>query len=252
MRLRNGLLAVLVAAAFPASAAAAPDKTAELSADTPAFAWEGEGTGIPISAVGQELPVNPHSCDMPGHDCDYILLDVKHPGVVKITVAADDAMENAIPVYGNLTVPDLDVYFYASDKDGAPQGDSLTGIECAGGNAVETCEAKDLKPGLYVVEVSFFLADAATYKGKVELTTPVAPTPPATPAVEAPAPPPAPAAAPPAPAAPQQPAPPAQPFNADPPKPAAKKPSKKATCQKKAKRIKNKAKRKRALKRCGR
>ena len=244
---------MLVAAAFPASAVAAPDKSAELSADTPTFAWEGEGTGIPIDALHVFDDVmgsdSPFACDSPGHDCDYILLDVKHPGSVKITVGADDAMQNEIPEYGNLTVPDLDVYFYASDKDGVPQGESLTGIECAGGNAVETCEAKALKAGLYVVEVSFFLADAATYKGQVALTTAVPPTP-AAPAVEAPAPPPAPPAEPPAPAAPQQPAPPAQPYIADEPKPAAKKPSKRATCQKKAKKIKNKAKRKRALKRC--
>jgi hypothetical protein len=254
MRHRLGLLAVLVAAAFPASAAAAPDKTAELSADTPAFAWTGEGTGLPLHASGDvnfllELAgQKPFACDTEFHDCDYILLDVKHPGKVKITAAADDSETHEIPAYGNLTVPDIDLYFYASDKDGVPQGDSLTEANCATGEGVETCESPDLRAGLYVVEVSFFLADEATYKADVALKTDVPPTPAASDT---------PAEAPPAPApsepqqAPSQQAPPAAPpQSADEPKPAAKKPSKRAACKKKAKKIKNKSKRRKALKRC--
>ena len=255
MRLRNGLLAGIVVAAFPASAAAAPDKTSELSADLPTFEWTGTGTGVLIDTlglIGDDLGSDsPFACDGAGHDCDYVLLDLKHPGTIKLTAAVDGAETHAIPEYGDLTVPDIDVCFYASDKDGVPQGDSLTAAECATGAGVETCEAKDLKPGFYVAEVSFFLADGATYKANAALTTSVPPSPPAAPAVpEAPAPAPEPAPAP-APAAQNHaPAPPAEPYTADEPKPAAKKPSKKAACQKKVKKIKNKAKRKKAQKRC--
>ena len=244
MRIRNGLLATALAAAvLPASALAAPDHASELSADKTSFAWTGEGSGIPIDTVGaidivagETGQANPFGCDTANHDCDYVLLDVKHPGVLKINAAADGAQGVDAGVYA-VHAPDIDLSLYKAAADGTPEGDSLSGSDCATGAIAETCEVKDLAAGTYVVEVSYFLADGATYKADVKLETLV---PPAATAPEVPAETPA------TPAAPAEPAQPAQPAQPAPKKKA----SKKASCQKKAKKIKNKGKRKKALKKC--
>ena len=248
----------MVAAAFPASAPAA-DFAGEVSADSLQYAWAGVGTGVPISAVGNvsedEGGPNPFGCGTPGHDCDYVKLNVVHPGDLNLTLDFSDGGES---VEGIVSFPDIDGALYKADKDGNKTGDSLTGTDCGTGVTVEKCSAKGLQPGLYVVEVSFFLADEATYKGTADLVTSVPPTPPAAPAApEAPAEPAPQPGSEPAPAS-YQPPPPAQPYVAEEPKKPAttkKKKSKKAkraACNKKAKKIKNKGKRKKALKRCAR
>ena len=237
---------MLIAAALPALAQAA-DFTAEVSADNLKYAWTGTGSGVPPAAVAAP-------CGSPGHDCDFVKLNIVHPGDLDIVI---DFSEGGESVEGEASVPDLDASFYKAGADGEPEGDSLTGTECGGSSLVEKCTAKGLAPGKYVVEVSFFTAADAVYKGEVTLKTDVPPTPPAAPAAppaEEPAPPPPPAA----PAQSHQPPPPAQPYNADPPKSESKpkkkksKKAKRAACNKKAKKIKNKSKRRKALKRCAR
>lgn len=241
--------------AFPAGASAA-DFAGELSADTPKFEWAGEGTGIPIDVLnllgnGSD---SPFGCGTGFHDCDYARVDVKHPGDITILAEADGGQS----IEGTISYPDIDVSFYKAAADGSPEGDSLSETECAGGSVPETCVVKDVAAGKYVVEVSFFLADASTYKASLTLKTLVPPTPAG--AAPAPAAGPAPAPGQPAPAqqqpAQQQPAP-ANPAPAPAsPKPTSNAKAKRAACVKKAKKKfkgkKNSKKLKKALKKCKR
>jgi hypothetical protein len=170
----------LALAAFPAAASAATDYSGTLSNVSTSFAWSGEGSGLPLDAVGAfdfaaeiSETASPFACDGVQHDCEYALLDVIHPGDVTIDAAADDVQAFAEPtgVVGGASVPDIDLSLYAADAAGNPTGDSLTGTDCATAAERETCTAKDLAAGKYVVEVSFFLADGATYSASAALAT---------------------------------------------------------------------------------
>jgi hypothetical protein len=252
MHARLGVLLTLALAAFPAAASAA-DFNGELSANTPKFAWEGSGTGLPTSTADDPtLPIRPFACGGTAHECQYAALKIVDPGDVTLTATVDGGQSASDPsgTFGALaSYPDIDVSLYKAAADGSPEGDSLTGTDCAGSATPETCVAKGVAPGSYVVEVSFFLANGAAYKADAALATTVPPTP-AAPAPSAPAAQPAPAEPAPAPQAAPAPAPAAQPAPAAKPVSTKKKSSAKATCTKKAKKVKNAKKRKRALKAC--
>jgi hypothetical protein len=254
MHARLGLLLTLAIAAFPAVASAAPDKTGTVGAGTPTFAWDGSGSGVsdPIGVL-DFAGANFLDCSAPAaHDCDDILIKVDDAGDMNLVLdAATDGtvVEDPSGTLGGIaSYPDLDLYLFKSDASGAAQGDPLT-TDCATVAADEKCTVKGLTPGFYLAQVEFFMANQESYKASAELTGFKAPEP-AAPVVTTPVetPPAAPAPAEPAPA---QSAP--QPAPAKPAPASArtkKKSSAKAACTKKAKKVKNAKKRKRALKAC--
>ena len=231
MRAPITLLVAAAALAVPATAGAAADAT--LSKDTPTFAWEGgPGSGHAVSTPEGSIGTYYFGCGAPVphfFDCDATLLEVKEKGDLKV----------AIDAAGDLS--DLDLYLYKSDAEGEydPLEDEPVASQ-ADGETDETVTVKAIEPGFYVAHVEYWEAKAETYDGTAEMSgfpvpataIPVAQTPPPPPVQTQAAPPPPP---------------PAQPAPA-----AAKKPSKRAACMKKAKKIKKAKARKRAVKKCKR
>jgi hypothetical protein len=271
MRLRLGLL-TLVLLLFPATVAiAAPTFTGTLSAEASKYTWESSGDGAPDPGglFGETLT----RCAGVAWNCEYILLDVKAAGTLSLGIESTDGVdgpEDPTGILGSgplVGLQDLDGYLYKSNAAGEPQGDALTNpdesgpSDCVSSHASEACKLP-VQPGFYVLEVEYYMALQAPYVGTAELIG-------AAPAAAAPTPEPTPEpAAQPTPqpqSQPQsQPQPQAQPQAQPQPQPAAqqpvakqpqKKPSaaaKQKACTKKAKKLKNKRKRAKALKGCKR
>jgi hypothetical protein len=227
MRALTALLALILTAVIAAPASAAPDRSGTVGATAPSYAWDGG----PGTSIGTNLPVvggasvgNFVGCFEGIADCEDTLIKVETAGTLTITAKADDTTDDAI-----------DLYLGPSDSTGAydDSEDDIAAGDGASATGDEKIVAK-VTPGFYVAQVKFFLAQDVTYKGAAVLSgfaAPPAPvvvdTPPAPPAATAPA-------------APAQ----------TTPAPAAKTPSKRAMCLKKAKKIKKAKPRKKAIKRC--
>ena len=265
MRFRHGLILALTLALGPAASAQAaePDFKGTLNGATPKFTWESSGTGTP---GGPDVGPPVHCAGGPAH-CEHVLLNVEAPGELVLTLESPDGQSaSGVPlVCPDATSPcasfqDLDGNLYKSDASGAKQGDSLTNgdaeagePDCSSSKASESCKLK-VEAGFYVFEVSYFFALEAPMKGTAELVGAAAPvtstptettTPPPAQGEPQPQPQPQPQSQP----QPQ----PQQPAQAQSDSQAKKKASAKkrrAACTKKAKKIKNKGKRAKALKRC--
>ena len=217
-------IGVLAVSAVPAYAAA--DHQFTLSAATPAFEWEGApevSRGAPLYSEDARTAT---PCDSgPARPCEDVLFKVTEAGKFTVTV---EGLEGT----GGTT--DADLYLYKSDESGAV-GEKIGSAAANGPDSVTYAKAV---PGYYLAQVDYYHSYNSGYKGKVKFTSSV------------PAAAPAPATTPPPPAAAPEPAaaPPSTPAGT--PKPHGKKPSKRAACQKKAKKIKNKKKRAKALKKC--
>ena len=191
---------------------------ATLGATAPSFAWNGgPGNGTAVSTPAGGISIYGElGCRDGLSDCEDILCKIQDAGKLPVSVNADDDSTDAI-----------DVYLYESNEAGEIDEDAeLTDAQGATEKSDETLSWQ-VKPGYYLARVSFYDAQEDTYKGTAELTGFAVPA---------------------QPAQPPQPAQPAQPDQ--PAQPAAKKKSRKAACQKKARKIRNKGKRKKALKRC--
>ena len=253
MRFRHGLILALALLAPAASAhAQEPAFKGTLNASTPKFTWESSGTGAP----GGDLVTDLHCLGGPWH-CEYVLFNVEAAGELALNLESSEAeAAQGVPLVCEDTpcasYQDVDGNLYKSDASGAKQGDSLTNgdadagePDCATSFPSETCKLK-VQPGFYVLEVTYYAAVEAPLKGTAELIGAAAP---AAPVTETPASPPS--SEPQPQTQPQpQPQPQQQPQQAQPaPKKASAK-QRRAACTKKAKKIKNKGKRKKALKRC--
>jgi hypothetical protein len=203
--------AILAVCAVPALAA---DHDITLSAATPTAEWEGAAQishGPPLYDEPSRTAI---PCGAPNRPCETVLFKVVEPG--KFTASVEG-------LEGTGGTTDVDLYLYKSDESGAP-GEKLATAAASGPDSVTAAKAT---PGYYLIEVDYYHGYNAGYKGKVKFTSsaPAPAAPPATtPAVT-----------------------PAAPTPAGTPKPRT---SKKAACQKKAKKIKNKKKRAKALKKC--
>ena len=248
MRLRLGLLTLALSALVAAPAAAAPDHTGTLSASSPTFSWDGA-----IADSAPDLIGFGPGCADPGHKCEDVLLDVKHPGSLKITIESPDG--------GDITEPsgeacgadepcgsyqDFDGLVYKSNAAGEPVGEPLT-EDCQSTKASEECVLPAVDPGYYLLHVDYFMVLDAGYKGTAVLTTTAQPDPPASEPGATPTPTPTPT---PQPGAAPTPTPQSQPAPASKPAAKKKKKAKKASCKSKAKKVKNKKKRAKALKKC--
>jgi hypothetical protein len=211
-------LAALVAALtlLAASAFAVPARQGVVSASAPVYAWDGgpaNGSGQGVAAV---------RCTPAVYECEDTLVEVKDAGDLFAEVKGGDGAN------------DLDVAIYKSDANGttdsAPNADNPDAEDVSEGKDAKTT-LKKVQPGFYVVRVRIFDGVQAAWKGSATLKPPVgaAPAPAATPT-------PAPSTTP--------------PPQSEPPKtkPSAK--ERRNACKKKAKKIKNKRKRAKALKRC--
>jgi hypothetical protein len=248
MRRFRSIAALLVAgAAIAAPVALATDFAAELSSATPEFTWEASGNGVSDPIQGENL-----GCGAPqGYDCDYIVLDVKDPGTLKVALDAEQDTSNpATPPN-----PDLDLYLYKADAEGAPEGEPIA--ESATEVAAESLSAP-VTAGKYVAVVEYWWSIDGSYAGTAKLETTGGPqgtaTATATATVTATATATATATPPPSspPSQPQASPPPPSQQAAPAPAPKAKKAkkSKRKACIKKAKKTKNAKQRKAKLKRC--
>jgi hypothetical protein len=216
-----GILAVTAVPAF-----AATDHNFTLSAGTPAFEWEGAPDVSHGAPVFNEDARTATPCDAgPARPCENVLFKVTEAG--KFTASVEG-------LEGTGGTTDVDAYLYKSDESGAP-GEKLGSAAASGPDSVTFAKAT---PGYYLLQVDYYHSYNSGYKGKVKFTSSAPAAAPAPPATT-----PAPPAAPAEPAA-------APPTPAGTAKPYGKKTSKKAACQKKAKKIKNKKKRAKALKKC--
>lgn len=158
-----------------AVAGAAPDHSARLSLDEPRFEWAGgPGTGVSVPTTNRHLP-----CGVPvGYDCDDVLLDIAERGSLAIALHGPEQQvitdPTGVPI---ATMPDLDVYLYRSDAQGQRTSGPLTG-DCASPAASESCLVEALEPGLYLLQVEYFMAHDTSYTANVELVpAPPAPVP---------------------------------------------------------------------------
>jgi hypothetical protein len=131
---------------------AAPDRSADLSAATTSYSWDGGPvTGTPVNDV----------------EVDYTLVKVADAGTLDVTIK-EASLEEA----------DLDLEVYRADAAGEPSGDPLA--EAANGGSDEQVSVKNLKPGTYLIRVIGWLAVETTFKGEAKLkpstviTTPAA------------------------------------------------------------------------------
>jgi hypothetical protein len=154
------LLALLCAAAITATPASAADFSTVLTADAPAYGWDGgPGNGAGVGTV---------PCDTsPVYDCEDVLFRVAEGGRVVVDIAAGAGSE------------DLDLYLYESDADGKA-GAEIGSAATAG--AGERYDAAYLSPGFYIARVGFFSATNGVYRGTLTYTPGDAPPPPSPPA----------------------------------------------------------------------
>jgi hypothetical protein len=216
-RLR-GLAALVAALTMVATTAfAVPARQGVVSAAAPVYSWDGG----PANGSGQGVAAA--RCTPVVYECEDTLVEVK------------DAGDLFAEIKGGEGANDLDVAIYKSDSSGttdsAPNADNPDAEDVSVGKDAKTT-LKKVQPGFYVVRVRIFDGVQAAWKGSATLKPPAgaAPAPAATPT-------PAPATTPPA-------------QSSEPPKtkPSAK--ERRNACKKKAKKIKNKRKRAKALKRC--
>lgn len=209
-------LATLVAALITAAAALAiPAREGVVSASAPTYTYDGgpkNGSGQGVAAV---------RCTPGIYECDDTLIEVKDAGDLFAEIKGGDGA-NA-----------LDVATYKSDASGTtnsePGADPPDAEDISEGKDAKTT-LKKAQPGFYVVRVRIFDGIQARWKGTVTLKPPPAAAPAPT---TTPAPPPA--------TTPQQ-------SELPKTKPSAK--ERRNACMKKAKKIKNKKKRAKAMKRC--
>ena len=100
-------LAVLAALAAATPAAAAPDRTVELTAEKPSATW-----ASPLSFGMQTLfdDADPGSCEAtPLDTCDQTLIDAPDEGTVTVSLPGVDGTTN-----------DWNIYVYAADAAGNP------------------------------------------------------------------------------------------------------------------------------------
>jgi hypothetical protein len=226
-----------------------------LNAATPAFAWEGTGSGASMYGFNNPVddsalvPPTDTNCEDPAH-CEEVLINLEAKGDLYVSVEMDEPITD--PLIGFLAYPDFDVYLYKSNDKGEVAEDAEPVGSAATIAGKEEFTVKNLEPGFYLLKVNPFEAFEDAYKGEAKLSNIAAgeptPEPQATSTPE-------PAASPsPAPEQPQQPAaqPQQQPQQQPAGEPAASKKKKKpvAACKAKAKKVKNAKKRKAAMKRC--
>src|SRR3954452_21227248 len=109
MRLLTTLLLATVAAAIVAAVAlAAPNHSGTVSQAAP-YKWDGG----PVSGANETASVSSQSCSLPASGCDFTLLHTSEDGQLSVRVEGPDD-----------GATDIDLYLYASDKDGK-QGDPL-------------------------------------------------------------------------------------------------------------------------------
>ena len=207
----GAVAALAVAATLAGTAFAAPARQGTVTAAAP-YAWDGgPGNGVGHGTTAVR-------CTPGVYECEDTLVELKDAGDLLADIRAGSGSN------------DLDVAIYKSDSSGAVASDPVNGDSPS---AEDTSTGKDAKatlrkatPGFYVVRVRFFDAVQGAYKGTASVkTAAAAPTP--------------------VPAASATPTPTATPAK---PKPSAA--QKRAACKKTAKKIKNKRKRAKALKRC--
>ena len=155
MRLARLLVTVIVATAVVAAVAlAAPNRTGEVTRAQP-YAWDGG----PVNGANETASVSSSSCSLPASGCDFTLLHTTEPGQLTVAISGDSANSGS----GDST--DIDLYLYASDKDGT-QGDPL---KSSTGSTADESVVYDATPGYYLVVVSPATAVNAVYKGKALL-----------------------------------------------------------------------------------
>ena len=197
-----------------ATAFAVPARQGTVSVAAPTYAWDGgpsNGSGQGVAAV---------RCTPVVYECDDTLVEVKDPGDLYAEVKAGEGAN------------DLDIAIYKSDASGTtdsqPNADNPDVEDVSTGPDAKTT-LKKVTPGFYVVRVRIFDGIQATWKGTAILKTPPPPAAPATTPTTPPS---------------------TTPAQSEPPKskPSAK--ERRNACKKKAKKIKNKKKRAKAMKRC--
>lgn len=111
---RTPMLAAILALAGAAPAAAAPDRSAQLTAEKPSFAWTGEPVTSVSGALFFDADDPAGSCGAYGLDlidkCDMTHVSVDGPGSVAVT----------LPEAGDGLTNDWDLYVYEADAEGTP------------------------------------------------------------------------------------------------------------------------------------
>ena len=163
---RPMLAALLVVAVAPASAVAAPDRTAAVTPAKSTFKWDSKlGTGFTtLSNLHDKIP-----CGTPGvHDCDVTLIKVSDPdlpGTLAVTNESSDP--NAI---------DTDLYVYASDKDGNNNGQVANSAQGTPTPNESTSVNTDVGVNYFLIEIDYTDNVGGTVHGTATYT----PTPPDT------------------------------------------------------------------------
>lgn len=150
-----------------AVASAEPDRTATLNRADPKFTWESSGTGVqdPTS-----IPFGPElfRCTGAPFNCEYILLDVGTVGELTLTLVSTEVDPSDPTGAVKDQVKDIDGYLYRSNAAGEPLGKNLTNYDCVTPSSSEKCKVA-VAPGFYVLEVEYYKAVEASYRGAAEL-----------------------------------------------------------------------------------
>jgi hypothetical protein len=196
-----------------AVALAAPDRSGTVGPASTSYTWDGgPGTsaGADVPGAGGVSVGNQAGCVDGVADCEETLIKVEADGKLLVTATASQPARDGI-----------DLYLYRSDASGTYDSSQADLADGAGASTTGTEKITiTAKQGYYMALVKFFDAQNETYKGTATFTSSETATASPTPSPDA-----------------MQ------------PKPAGGK-SKRAACVKKAKKIKNKHKRKKAIKRC--
>jgi hypothetical protein len=154
VRLVPAILAVAGLAA--PSALAAPNHSGTLGKIGDKFAWSDNNNRF---ALGTDVAAPPEqvasTCSDPGMPCDTTLLNVTAPGQLDIEVHDT-----------GLVRPDIDIYLYASDKDGKV-GDEIGRSESV--NADEFASVQIDEPGYYLLRVAYYSGVQNNSTGKATL-----------------------------------------------------------------------------------
>jgi Bacterial Ig domain len=137
------------------TAAAAPDRSATLSASSTSFMWTGQ---IGVGATALTTFHDTYPCNMPGHTCDYTLLHVTTPGKVTVKTSAGSSP----------TTLDIDLWVYLSDASGT-KGKQKVMSAATGANPNEQASFTADEPGYYLVEGEYDIVVGGTYAGEAKL-----------------------------------------------------------------------------------
>jgi hypothetical protein len=164
MRLRITTLApvLVVAALLPAAtAAAAPNRTADLATEGAKFTWSTDvATGaVYTSDVSSRVP----ACS-PVFSCDATLIKTDVLGNLQLGITGKGVNDQD-------TLKDVDLHVYLSDAEGT-QGE-LWG-ESAGASADEAYTVENAEPGYYLVVIDWYLG-VGSVDGTAELAPPTPP-----------------------------------------------------------------------------